>query len=485
KKDELIIDRNIVVKPEHIAKLRSLAIKRAELELDQGGLRAWLPAIGYFILIGLIIGFFGAFIALMRMEVWNDWKLLLLITLVLSSLHGCQVLTPVDENMLRYLFPAALAAMLLGILVDRGVAMAAIGVFGLIGGLLRGSDFPTVLIAVCGGSAAILAIRNVRARGDVMRATLYLLPVYIPIALAFRIIQFNLDRQLWGDLALAGANSVLSPILALGLVFIFEKLFRITTDLSLLELVDLNQPLLRDLAIKSPGTYHHSIMVGSLAEAAARAIGANALLTRAGAYYHDIGKMINREYFIENQETGSENIHDKLPPSKSAQIVINHVQQGLLLADQHRLPPKVKAFIAEHHGRSKLAYFYAKARKELGDDVSEERFSYPGPNPQSKETGILMLADVVEAATRSNEHPSTDDIRTIVEKLIHQRIDEGDLDECPLTLREINQIQETFIQVLGGIHHQRIPYPEQASETNTSSDDSASSIKSGINGSAS
>jgi len=207
--------------------------------------------------------------------------------------------------------------------------------------------------------------------------------------------------------------------------------------------------------------------VGSLAETAAREIGANTLLTRAGAYYHDIGKMVNKEYFIENQETGSRNIHDSLPPAKSAEMVISHVRQGLELAEKYRLPPQIRTFISEHHGLSRQAFFYAKAKDEKGGDVDESLFRYPGPKPQSRETGILMLADTVEAAIRSMDDHSPAELTETVDNLIRVRLSEGDLDECPLTLREIGKIRDAFVQVLSGIYHQRIPYPGQESKTET------------------
>lgn len=460
-KDELIIDKNHIVKPEILAKLNSLAKKRAEQEQYQVGFKVILPVIGYGILIAFVVLILGFYIALIKPRIWSEWKYIVLIALILFLLHLFQSLVIINKELSQYIFPVAVAVMLIGILVDRGVALVSVVVIALVTALLNGNDFPSAFTAILVGSIAVHGIRNVKTRADVMRVTLYLVAVYIPLVVSFHLIRFTGSSELMTDISTAGINSFLSPILVLGLVFLFENLFRITTDISLLELVDLNRPLLRELALKSPGTYHHSIMVGSLAEAAARSIGANALLTRAGAYYHDIGKIENKEYFIENQESGSENIHDRLPPSKSVELVVSHVKRGVELAEQYRLPRQINDFIIEHHGRSKLAFFYAKAKKEQGESVSEDRFRYPGPNPQSKETGILMLADTVEAATRSMEPQSNEEYVEVVDKLVRSRLSEGDLDECPLTLREITQIKDAFIQVLSGIHHQRIAYPDQ------------------------
>ncbi len=462
KKDELIIGANIKVNQEHIDKLNSLAKKRMDLEEESGGARALiLLTAGQFVLVLLIVGLFFLFIALVLTDIWRQWKMMLLVALIIGLVHLFQALVPVKYDLPRYMFPAAVGAMLLAILVDRGVALMGIVTMALLAGLIRGNDFPVAFSAVIIGGTALFAVQKVQTRSDVMRTAIYLIVIYIPLVAAFHFVHFTTGLPLIADMAVATATSILSPTLVLGLVIICEGVFDITTDLSLLELVDLNRPLLRELALKSPGTYHHSIMVGSLAENAAREIGANALLTRAGAYYHDIGKMENREYFIENQEAGSRNIHDRLAPEKSAEMVIAHVQRGLELAEKYRLPKQIKQFISEHHGRSRLAFFYAKAVKEKGEDVDEASYRYPGPNPQSKETGILMLADTVEAATRSMDDHSPEGIRNTIDSLIRSRLSNGDLDECPLTLKEIGTINNVFMRVLTGIYHQRIQYPQQ------------------------
>ena len=234
-----------------------------------------------------------------------------------------------------------------------------------------------------------------------------------------------------------------------------------TTDPSLLVLSDLNKPLLRKLAMRAPGTYHHSILVGSLSEAAAEAIGANSLLTRVGAYYHDIGKMDKPEYFVENQK-GGKNPHDKLSPSMSYLIIVSHVKRGLEIAQEHKLPKEIQAFIAEHHGTNLISYFYNKALEKVdAAEISETDFRYPGPKPQSKETGIVMLADTVEAASRTLKDPSVSRLRGMVNSIIDDRFKNCELDESPLTLRELTLIQEAFVQILTGIFHGRIEYPKQ------------------------
>jgi len=461
KKDELIIDSNIRVNKDHVAKLRSLSVKRVDMEIDQGGFKIWLPILGYFVIIGILTTLFWIFIAIVRPKVWSEWKLILLIVIIFGMIHSFQYLVSTKLGWSLFAFPAAILAMLLGILIDRVTALAGVVLMAMIAGLLQGYDFLATISALAVGMVAVLSLRHVNNRGDVMRAAAYLAIVYIPLVAALQFINYSASTLPWMDYVIAFSNSILSPILVLGLVYMFELTFRISTDLSLLELVDLNRPLLRELAIKSPGTYHHSLMVGSLAEASARAIGANSLLTRAGALYHDIGKMENKSYFIENQEVGSENIHDKLPPTKSAEILIRHVTFGLELAKKYRLPTQVQDFISQHHAKSKLKFFYAKAVSELGNGVDEELFRYPGPKPQTKETAILMLADLVEAATRTIRTSNARQIKLVVMELVRERTLSGDLDESPLTFRDLDIINVAFVQVLTGIHHQRIPYPNQ------------------------
>lgn len=461
KKDELIIDKNIRVMKDHLIKLNSLAIVRAEIAQEASGIKVVLAVLGYGVLIGILISFYGLYLFFNRPKIWMNKKFVLLILLLLFSFHLFQIFVPILNDLSRYFLPSAVFAMLIAILIDKGTAIAGVITIALTAGVLFGNDFQSAFGVLIVGAASVMAIRRVKTRGDILRATIYLFIAFIPLIISFSFIGYSTNEKLTEHLVYAGINSVLSPILVLGLVYFFENLFGITTDLSLMELVDLNRPLLRELAIKSPGTYHHSILVGSLAEAGARSIGANALLTRAGAYYHDIGKMKNRNYFIENQETGSENIHDRLPPSKSAEILIDHVQEGLRLAEEYKLPEQIKDFIVEHHGRSTLAFFYDKAVKEMGENVDRAKFRYPGPKPHTKETGILMLADLVEAAIRTMEIKGHDEMYDVIENLFKKRLSQGDLDNCPLTLKEINLIKESFIQVGLGIHHQRVPYPDQ------------------------
>jgi len=251
-----------------------------------------------------------------------------------------------------------------------------------------------------------------------------------------------------------------STALTLFLLPLFEAVFGVTTELTLLELSDLNHPLVRRMTLESPGTFHHSQVVGMLGESAARAIGANSLLIRVGANFHDIGKMLKPRYFAENQ--GGTNPHDELTPRMSALVIASHVKDGIELGREWGLPESVLAFIPEHHGTSVMQYFYRKALdNETDRTVLVDDFRYPGPRPRSKETAILMLADGCEASVRSLRRPTMSRVREMVRKIFDGKMAEGELDECGLTLQELAQIREAFIPILVGIHHQRVSYPGQ------------------------
>ncbi len=260
----------------------------------------------------------------------------------------------------------------------------------------------------------------------------------------------------------------ISSVIALTLTPLFENLLDYTTDLKLLELARMDHPLLKELVMKAPGTYHHSIIVGSLCEAAAESIGANSLLARVAAYYHDVGKIHRANYFVENQTNG-QNPHDGTKPHLSAKIIISHVREGRQMAEEHKLGREIIDFIMQHHGRSLVTYFLNKAKQEAAqpdsemspDEIVEEDFRYPGPNPQTKETAIMALADSCEAATRSLVDPTPARIEAMVQKIINKALNEGLLDEADITLREIRLVSRAFVRILMGLHHSRVEYPDQ------------------------
>jgi putative nucleotidyltransferase with HDIG domain len=265
--------------------------------------------------------------------------------------------------------------------------------------------------------------------------------------------------DVWGGAGIFALNATASVLLAVGFLWIFEMFTGITTDQTLLEWADPTRPLLRSLAMEAPGTYAHTIAAANLAEAAATSIHANGLLARVGLLYHDIGKMLRPHYFVENLSDGK-NPHDKLRPETSAQIVREHVTEGARLAREAKVPPVVVRFIFEHHGTQKIGFFYDKARAASSDPVDLESFSYAGPKPSSKESGIAMLADSCESAARALQDPTPERVRDLIDAIVDSKIADGQLDDAPLTLREIATVKDQFVTMLSGIVHRRIEYPE-------------------------
>ncbi|HEV8539479.1 MAG TPA: HDIG domain-containing protein, partial [Bacteroidota bacterium] len=303
---------------------------------------------------------------------------------------------------------------------------------------------------------------------QIFRSVLFVFVGFALVISALSIEHFESVATTVTALTFAFANAVISTLLTYGLLIFFERVFNVTTDLMLMELGDLNHPLLQELSEKAPGTFHHSILLGSLAEAAAESIGANATLARVGAYYHDIGKILKPEYFVENQ-AGMPNKHNRLKPRMSAFIIASHVKDGIQLARDKGLPESVVDFIPQHHGTTRISFFYDKALKQAvrrppKDTINEGDFRYPGPKPQTKEAGIVMLADTVEASTRTVNDVTPQKLDVSIDTLIKQRFLEEQLDECELTLRDLSRIKESFLKILAGVHHRRIRYPGQEPE---------------------
>jgi len=457
---ERIIESHDKITPEHLQKLRSLNDETAKRRTSAGGWRWIFPILGRAAILLIGIGIIGVFLLLSRPRLYDDPPHVLLITLILLLvIFICHLITLAGLS--EYLIPAAIAPMLFTLFFDAQVGFVGAVALGIILGGMRGYEFSTIFTTLIVGLFSILAVRRVRSRHWIFKAILLIAAGYaatIATTAFLRHTPFPQMLQHLRDGILI--NALLCPIFTYGLMVIFEYLFDLTTDATLLELSALNRPLLRELALQAPGTYHHSIVVGTLAEAAAEAIGANSLLARVGAYYHDIGKMEKAEYFAENQR-GGKNLHEKLTPNMSLLVIVNHVKRGLEIAEENNIPKEVRDFIPEHHGTNVISYFYKKALEKSEDsEVHESDFRYPGPKPQRKETGIVMLADAVEAAGRALRDPSPSRLRSMVNGIVEERFKKGELDECPLTLRDLNLIKESFIRTLAGIFHGRTQYPE-------------------------
>ena len=317
-----------------------------------------------------------------------------------------------------------------------------------------------ILYVFVGSVAGVMTLLNEKSRADIVKSGFYVsVGNIVMIALFYMFNGNEISQNMIFNIAFGVLGGILAAIIVSGLLPIFEYVFNITTDIKLLELGNLNNQLLKELAIKAPGTYHHSIVVSSLAEAAASQIGANSLIAKVGSYYHDIGKLKNPMYFVENQTDGI-NPHDKLKPSISALIIKNHVKYGLEIAKKNRLGIYIMDIIAQHHGTSLIKYFFNKA-KENGQNPKEGEFRYPGPKPQTKEAGIVMIADEVEAASKTLSNPTVSHLTDFVREITNRIFLDGQLDECELTLKDLNIIVDSFVNVLVGIFHHRIEYPEE------------------------
>ncbi len=359
-----------------------------------------------------------------------------------------------------YVIPFCSASLLAAILLGRSSAVLMAVFSAVLTGLILPNYINFSLIALSGGVLAAIRWKEYRRRTSVLIVAFILGLLGAALALGFNMQEgFGAVIAQWTDVPIALLGGLSNVIIVAGAMPLLESIFKLTTDMRLLELADQNHPLLRKMVVSAPGTYHHSLLVGNLAEEASEAIGANPLLTRVGAYFHDIGKMMKPEYFIENQ--GRENRHDRLKPNMSALILISHVKEGVELARSHQLPREIIDLIRQHHGTSLIQFFYEKAKKQNGDDVTEEFFRYPGPRPQTREAGILMLADMVEASSHSLSDHSLGRLSALVDRTVQSAFVEGQLDNCSLTLRDLSNIQEAFMRVLVGIHHHRIHYPGQ------------------------
>jgi putative nucleotidyltransferase with HDIG domain len=327
-------------------------------------------------------------------------------------------------------------------------------------GASRGDDYSILLVLIIGGMLGVYSARNIHSRTQIFTSI-----VAIFIGLVFAVVVIDLERSapvqwMWPKIVMAAANAVASPLITFGVIMLFERAFNVATDLRLEEFNNLNHPLLRSLNEKAPGTYQHTLAVARLSEAAAQAIGANILLVRVGAFFHDIGKIEKSEYFVENQiDIG--NKHDRLQPKKSAAIIRQHVQVGLGLAREYRLPERIWRFIPMHHGTILIKHFYALARaeaKESGGTVDEKDFRYPGPKPDTREAGIVMLADAAEALARLVDTTQRDQIANAIDGIILDRLTDGQLSNTNLTMRDLENIKEAFVKNLLGTSHSRIRY---------------------------
>lgn len=455
----LIIEEGQRVTEEIKRQLTSL--ERARLERGDENI-LWRVLLGQFLIALSTYFIFFLYLFLLRRSIFEDNRQIMLLAILFAGIVGLFAVAIRVESIAMYIVPVAIAPILLTVIFDSRVGLFGALTLALIGGQLLHYDFEFAFATIFASTLGVFSVRDIKNRGQFFLSAGLVFLGYVVI-LGATAIFFGIPRDIFfSDLLLVGVNSFLI-VVAYPLLWVFERAFDITTDLSLLELSDTNRPLLKELSLRAPGTFNHSLQVANLSEAAADAIGANALLARVGALYHDIGKMLKPEYFVENQRPGS-NPHTQLKPRMSALIIASHVKEGLEMGRQYALPQRVLDFVPMHHGTTRIEFFYRKAldqRKEAEPEILESEFRYPGPRPTSKETGILMLADSVEAASRSLSDPTHKRLETLIDMIFTARIEDGQLDRTDLTFRELTLIKETFLSILLGIYHVRVKYPGQ------------------------
>ena len=454
KRNQIIVKKSEVVTEEEITILRDLGLLEQQKKID------FLLYVGIGVVVALLEGLFVIYLYRFAMDIFNDSSKLILLGIISVLILLFTKFASV-YNVPGYLIPMAFVSMLISILINPKTAVVlSIMLSGFVA-FMTGYNIDTLIIALVGGCAGVLTVSRMHQRNDLIVAGLLAGLINTLGILGIGLINSADFLQVFLQSLLGMLNGALSAVFTLGLLPFCETTFGIVTPTKLLELSNPNQPVLKRLLFEAPGTYHHSILVGNLAEAAADAIGGNSLLARVGSYYHDIGKLKRPYFFKENQIT-NDNPHDKIAPSLSTLIITSHIKDGIEIAKKYRLPQIIKDVIQQHHGTTLVKYFYIKAVNDNDDhdEVTETQFRYDGPKPQSKETAIVMLADTVEAAVRSIPSPSKAKIEEMVKKLIKEKLEDGQLDECDITLKDINKATSAFLNVLNGIYHDRIEYPE-------------------------
>ncbi|MGP4107234.1 HD family phosphohydrolase [Virgibacillus sp. L01] len=426
------------------------------------------PVIGLALLIFLIISVVGYEMNLLSKGNHLDkGKIasIILISFIVVALMKVVSMITVPVSQLFFAVPVALGALLVKQLLSERFAIVLSILYAILGSIIFNEQIPGALNIEAGiyfffsQMAGIIFLSDVKDRLAILKAGAGVTAINIIIVVLFLFLSF--EKYSLGDLLIHSgfgvASAFLSAVLAIGLLPIFETGLGILSDIKLLSLASPNQPLLRKILTESPGTYHHSVMVANLSESACEVIGANGLLARVGAYYHDIGKTVRPHYFIENQLSIS-NPHDIIEPRQSAEIIINHPYDGAAMLKKHKLPKEIINIAMQHHGTTLLKYFYYK-EKESNRYVKENNFRYPGPKPQTKEAAIICICDSVEAAVRSLNEPTEEKIEEIVSSIVNDRLMDGQLNECPLTLMELDKVHQTICKSLKGIFHSRIQYP--------------------------
>ena len=455
-KGQAIVRAGDIVTESDLEELKALGLLRQSRSIQE--------IAGGAIFAAILVMLPGVFIHQLRVGFWARWRRLLLICLSMMFTIGLAKFMIPNHVLLPYLFPMAAISMLLTLLLeDIALSLVLTTALSLAIGFVAGGSLEMITLNLASGMVASLSILRREKLSAFLRAGAFVALTNMMVSVAFRLYSQDYDIAALSQLATASMlNGALSSSVTFATFTWTGRMFGITNAVQLLELARPTQPLLKQMALQAPGTYHHTVIVSNMAERAAEAIGANSLLARIGGYYHDIGKSVRPYFFIENS-TPEDNIHSRLDPKTSAQIIISHVTDGLDLAKKAKLPSDVRDIIVQHHGTTLVSYFYQQACQQAteGEMVDEADFRYPGPKPQTKEAAIVMLADV-EAAVRSQRPATVEETDRLVHQFINARLISGELEECDLTLRDLDQIRASFVSVLKGVFHPRIQYPSGA-----------------------
>ena len=463
--EKVVIKKNqiIVQKGEPVTSRQIEILTELGLIGDSAGEGVILLYIVLAILLSSVMGIQFFYIYKNYRSVYLDFKKLVLINLInVFSL----ILVRCVSFASPFMIPLALAPLLMTMLINYKISLFVNSMNVIIVAALTGFNSQVIIIAIVNALVGATILRKMQQRNDILYSTLYIAVLSGVITFATGVILSSNLKDIFLNSAFSIIGTVFAGVLATGLLPFLESTFNIVTTLKLLELSNPNSPLLKKLLMEAPGTYHHSMLVANLAELAAEEVKANPVIARIGAYYHDVGKT-TRPYFFKENQISKENPHDKITANLSTLIIISHVKEGLELAKEYNIPEVIQDIIAQHHGTTLVKYFYytVKNNAENPDEVREEDFRYPGPIPSTKESGIIMLADSVEAAVRSINEPTKGKIEEMVNNIIKDKLHSGQLNDCDLTLKDLETIRKCFLKTLNGIYHQRIEYPTEKSKS--------------------
>ena len=459
-----IISEGDVVSGQNYLELESLK-KAYEQHRIYGG---WLSmvTIGQMVLILILLAMVVLYLQNFNRKVfWKKRNFTLIVTTIIGTIALARFIYD-SGSVSIYLLPVCILPIIIRTFLGARMAIYIHLITMLMVGFMAPNSFEFVFIQLVAGTVAVISLSTLHRRGHLVITALLLITVYSAMYIGFELIKEGTFNAIdWSNLKWFAGNGLLL-LIAYPLIWVFERIFGFISDVTLMELSDTNHPLLRQLAEVAPGTFQHVMQVANLSEEVVRQIGGNPMLVRTGALYHDVGKIKSAEYFIENQG-GGENPHDKLSKLQSAEKIISHVNDGVALAHKHNIPESIIDFIKMHHGKSMAKYFYLKYKEENPDkEVSMEDFMYPGPNPTTRETAIVMLADGVEAATRSLPEKNAETIKKMIDQIIDSKVANHELDNAPITFRDIKDIKAIFLEKLKNIYHLRIQYPSENKESN-------------------